>query len=235
MSDTNVPRHVGIIMDGNGRWAKKRGLPRLAGHAQGARVFGEIARHAAKKHVEYLTVYAFSTENWSRPRDEIDGIMDILRDFLKDAEKYQEDNMRLRVIGNMTALDSDIRERIYYLEDNSKDNDGLNLNIALNYGGRDELLCAAKAFAKRYAAGDIPDMDKLDESGFAKYLYTAGMPDADLVIRTSGEKRISNFLLWQSAYAEYIFTDVLWPDFKPKHFDDALKEYANRTRRHGGV
>lgn len=237
MSDktASIPRHVGIIMDGNGRWAKKRGLPRLAGHKQGANVFRDIARYVGKTQVEYLTVYAFSTENWKRPRTEVDGIMNLLRIFLRDSDKYREDNMRLRVIGSVSELDEDIRGDILRLQDDSRSNMGLNLSIALNYGGRSEILHAAKSLAELYAAGGVKELDKLDEAGFSKYLYTSGMPDADLIIRTGGELRTSNFLLWQSAYAEYVFTDVLWPDFKPAHFEAALKDYAGRARRHGGI
>lgn len=233
MGNEKFPVHVGIIMDGNGRWAKKRGLPRLAGHNAGAKTFGDIARHAAKTPVRYLTVYAFSTENWKRPREEVDGIMDLLRDFLKDAEKYRDDNMRFRVVGDIKGLDADLRERINHLQRESRDMDGLNLSIALNYGGRDEILHAVRSVAELYAAGGV-DLDKLGEAEFSRYLYTAGLPDVDLVIRTSGEMRTSNFLLWQSAYAEYIFTDVLWPDFRPRHFDAALEEYSKRSRRYGG-
>ena len=229
-----MPRHVGIIMDGNGRWAKKRGLPRLGGHSKGAAVFGEIARHAAKTPVEYLTVYAFSTENWKRPKEEVTGIMDLLRHFLDDAEKYRGDNIRVRILGDKTALADDLREKIARLEAESAGNTALNLNIALNYGGRDEILRAVRAVAETYKYGGL-DIDKLDADLFSRYLYTAGMPDVDLIIRTSGERRTSNFLPWQSVYAEYVFVDVLWPDFKPKHFDEALRDFARRTRRLGGV
>ncbi len=235
MSDANIPRHVGIIMDGNGRWAKKRGLPRLAGHSQGAKVFGDIARHAAKTGVKYLTVYAFSTENWKRPADEVSGIMDILRNFLKDTNKYRRENMRIRVIGDVSALEQDIRQSIDLLEADSRQNTGLNLSIALNYGGRDEILHATKTIAQKFAHGEIKSLDSIDEAEFSRYLYTSDLPDTDLIIRSSGEIRISNFMLWQSAYAEYVFTDVLWPDFNAKHFNAALTEYAKRTRRLGGI
>ena len=230
MDKMNFPRHVGIIMDGNGRWAKKRGLPRLSGHKRGASVFGKIARHAVTTPVEYLTVYAFSTENWKRPKDEVAGIMDLLRGFLKDSAKYKDDNIRVKVIGDTTALDGDIRRMIADLEEVSKNKDGLVLNIAVNYGGRDEILRAVKAFA---SGPNKPG--SLTEAAFGEYLYTKGVPDADLIIRTSGEMRISNFLLWQAAYAEYIFTDVLWPDFTIRHFDDALMEYSKRNRRLGNI
>lgn len=235
MDKTGLPAHVGIIMDGNGRWAKKHGLPRIAGHQKGADVFGSIARHAAKTGVGCLTVYAFSTENWKRPPEEITGIMNILRGFLKDTGKYKKDNMRVRVIGDKTALDADIRDMIASLERDSRDNTGMRLTVAVNYGGRAELLHAAKSMAELFAAGAIKDLNGLDESDFSRYLYTDGLPDADLIIRTSGELRISNFMLWQSAYAEYVFSDVLWPDFKPAHFDAALAEFAGRARRLGGA
>lgn len=229
-----APRHVGVIMDGNGRWAKKRGMPRLAGHSKGASVFGEIARYAAKTPVEYLTAYAFSTENWKRPKEEVAGIMDLLRRFLDDAEKYRGENIRVRILGDKTALAADLQEKIARLEGESAGNTALNLNIALNYGGRDEILRAVRAVAEACKHGAL-DTEKLDEGTFSRYLYSAGMPDVDLIIRTSGEHRTSNFLPWQSVYAEYIFMEVLWPDFKPKHFDEALREFAKRTRRLGGV
>lgn len=234
MNEANIPAHVGIIMDGNGRWAKKHGLPRIAGHQRGADAFGKIARYASKTGVKYLTVYAFSTENWKRPPEEVKGIMNILRSFLRDTDKYKSDNMCIRVIGDETALDADIREMISDLQNNSENNTGLNLTIALNYGGRDEILHAAKGIAEFIAAGGA-DVKELTESDFSRFLYTRDLPDTDLIIRTSGEMRISNFLLWQSAYAEYVFTKVLWPDFKPEHFDAALTEYQKRIRRMGGV
>lgn len=239
MADTKtgntLPAHVGIIMDGNGRWAKKRGLPRNLGHQQGAEVFGKISRHAAAKGIRYLTVYAFSTENWSRPPAEISGIMNLLRSYLKNSEQYSRENMRMRVLGDSAALDADIRAQIAELEQRSAHNTGMALNIALNYGSRDEILRAARSLARDYHAGRIPDLDVVDEAMFSSRLYTAGQPEVDLVIRTSGELRTSNFLLWQSAYAEYVFTEVLWPDYRPKHFDDALAQYAARIRRMGGV
>lgn len=234
MGEVHFPQHVGIIMDGNGRWAKKRGLPRIAGHKQGASVFGRIARHAAKTPVKYLTVYAFSTENWKRPKEEVAGIMELLREFLKDSDKYKKDNIRVRVIGDIAVLDGDIRRMIANLEEASKEKDGLVLNIAVNYGGRGDILQAARAFAADSMAGFLK-AEQLDEALFSKYLYTKGMPDADLIIRTSGEMRVSNFLLWQAAYAEYIFSDVLWPDFTARHFDDALIEFSSRNRRLGNI
>lgn len=235
MQEKSVPTHVGIIMDGNGRWAKRRGIPRIMGHKRGAKVFGEIVKHVSKTPIRFLTAYAFSTENWKRPPEEVAAIMDLLRTYLGDVENYRDENIRITVIGDVSALDADIRERITYIQNNSRDNTGLTVNIALNYGGRAEILNAAGGIAKLYAAGGIPDIDALDERLFERCLYTAGQPDVDLVIRTSGEKRISNFLLWQSAYAEYIFTEVLWPDFTPEQFDGALREYAGRARRMGNI
>ena len=230
MNKENFPRHVGIIMDGNGRWAKKRGLPRLSGHKQGASVFGKIARHAVNTPVSHLTAYAFSTENWKRPAGEVAGIMDLLRGFLRDTEKHKDDNIRVRVIGDVSALDLDIRRMIADLEEKSREKDGLVLSIAVNYGGRSEIIRAAKAYAN-----DPLKPFSLDEAKFGEYLYTKGIPDVDLIIRTSGEMRISNFLLWQAAYAEYIFLDVLWPDFTPLHFDNAILEYSKRNRRLGSI
>ena len=230
-----LPRHVGIIMDGNGRWAVKRGLPRRMGHQKGSDAFVKIARHAAKCGVEYLSVYAFSTENWLRPPEEVDAIMNLLRQFLGDYKKYRKDNMRMNILGNPAPLAPDIRELIDRIHTESRDNTGMTLNIAINYGGRDEILHAAKLLLQRYKNGEISDIDSIGEKDFEAGLYTAGMPDIDLVIRTSGELRISNFLLWQSAYAEYFFPDVLFPDFSPADFDKALEEYASRSRRMGGI
>lgn len=234
-SEQNLPVHVGIIMDGNGRWAKKRGLPRNVGHKQGADVFGKIARHAAKRGIRHLTVYAFSTENWRRPPEEVAGIMSLLRNYLSDVEKYTRDNMCMRILGERDALDADIREQMTDIERRSRDNTGMVLNIAFNYGGRDEILRAAKELARRYLKGEVPHLEDVDEKAFGELLYTAGQPDTDLIIRTSGEYRTSNFLPWQGAYAEYVFSDALWPDFTPKLFDQALVQYAERTRRMGGV
>lgn len=231
----NLPVHVGIIMDGNGRWAKGRGLPRNIGHKTGADAFGKIARHAAKRGVRYLTVYAFSTENWKRPPEEVAGIMSLLRSYLKDTDRYSKDNMRTLILGDKSALDADIQEMIADIERRSAANTGMTLNIALNYGGRGEILRAAKALARQYVVGDIRDLNRVDEEAFGRLMYTGDQPDVDLIIRTSGESRLSNFLLWQCAYAEFVFTDVLWPDFSPGHFDAALAQYGERSRRMGGV
>ncbi len=224
------PTHIAIIMDGNGRWAKKRGLPRSAGHVAGAKTFKDIAKYCNKIGIEYLTVYAFSTENWKRPKEEVEGIMNLLREYLKDAENFKGENIRLRFIGDVEPLADDIKELIEKNEKMSEDATGLNLNIAINYGGRDEITNAVK----KIIAEGIPK-EEITEDVISQHLYTAGMPDPDFIIRPSGEYRLSNYLIWQSAYAEYWFSDVLWPDFSPKHLDKAIEEYNHRNRRFGGV
>lgn len=231
---TGFPRHVGIIMDGNGRWAKQRGLTRNMGHSQGAKTFGEIVRHANKIGLGYLTVYAFSTENWKRSEEEVQGIMSLLRSYLKDVNRYRKENIRVRVLGDSAPLSPDLRDMISKLEKDSSGNTGLGLNIAINYGGQDELVRAARLVAEAVRAGALA-LEEIDRETLAQRLYTAGQPDVDLIIRTSGEYRISNFMLWQSAYAEYVFSDVLWPDFGPDEFDAALREFATRSRRMGGA
>ena len=229
-----LPAHVGIIMDGNGRWAKARGLPRVQGHKKGADAFGKIVRHARDLGIPYLTLYTFSTENWNRPPEEVRGIMNLLRGYLKNADNYRKENVRTRILGELSALDDDLRELIEKVEKNSAANDGINLNIALSYGGRGEIVHAARAVAQRILRGEIA-LQQIDEALLAREMYTSGQPDADLIIRTGGERRMSNFLLWQGAYAELVFSDVLWPDFNPRDFDAALAEYAARTRKMGGV
>ena len=225
-----LPRHIAIIMDGNGRWAKKRSMPRSAGHVAGAKTFKNIARYCNKIGLEYLTVYAFSTENWKRPKDEVESIMNLLRDYLKDAENFKSDNIRVKFIGNLEPLADDIKELIKKDEDGSKDATGLKLNIAINYGGRDEITNAVKQIVKSgISAEDITEQTISDN------LFTANMPDPDFIIRPSGEYRLSNYLIWQSAYAEYWFSDVLWPDFKPKHLEKAIDDFNHRNRRFGGV
>ena len=231
---SNLPRHVGIIMDGNGRWAQKRGLPRNLGHKAGAENLQRIIPHAEKRGISYLTFYVFSTENWRRSAEEVNGLMDLFRGFLAQQSRYQKTNLQLRVLGDMTPMPADIRAQVEKLVADNAGNTGMTVNFAFNYGGQAEILHAAKALLRRQKAGDLPDIDALTEEDFAQGLYTAGMPDADLIIRTSGELRTSNFLLWQGAYAEYLFPTVLWPDFSPQDFDDALAEYAGRSRRHGG-
>lgn len=229
-SERKLPEHIAIIMDGNGRWAKKRGLPRSAGHVAGAKTFKTIARYCNKIGLKYLTVYAFSTENWKRPKEEIDGIMNLLRDYLKDAENFKQENIRVRFIGDRTPLADDIKELMKKDEEGSENATGLNLNIAINYGGRDELVHAIRSIINEGI-----DAKDITEQTVADRLYTAGMPDPDFIIRPSGEYRTSNYLLWQSAYAEYWISDVLWPDFTPKQLEKAIEAYNRRNRRFGGV
>ena len=230
----NLPQHIGIIMDGNGRWAKKHHLPRSAGHAAGSKNFKDIARFANKIGLKYLTVYAFSTENWKRPQDEVDNIMNILRDYLKDAKNFKDENIKVKFLGNLEQLDDDIIELIRDAEENSAEATGLHLNIALNYGGRDEIVHAVRNIANSVKAGEL-DINSIDEQTISNNLYTAGQPDPDFIIRPSGEFRISNFLIWQSSYSEFWYSNVLWPEFKPKHLIQAIEDYNKRNRRFGGV
>ncbi|MEE0883701.1 MAG: isoprenyl transferase [Faecalimonas sp.] len=231
----NVPQHIAIILDGNGRWAKKKGMPRSYGHTQGSKNVERICEDAYKMGVKYLTVYAFSTENWKRPKDEVDTLMNLLRNYMKTCLKTAEKNrMRVRVIGDKTALAEDIQKRIAELEEATKDNDGLCFQIALNYGSRDEMLRAMKKMAADCVDGKV-ELERVDESLFETYLDTHDIPDPDLMIRTSGEQRLSNYLLWQLAYSEFYFTDVLWPDFTKEDLAKAIEYYNCRDRRFGGV
>lgn len=227
-----VPEHIGIIMDGNGRWAKKRGLPRSAGHAAGAKNFKTIARYCNKIGVKYLTVYVFSTENWKRPREEVDNIMKLLKDYLADVDAYKSENIGLNFIGDRTALSDEINALIDHAEETSKTATGLLVNMALNYGGRDELVHAAKKIAERVQNGELKP-DDITEDTVSGCLYTAGQPDPELIIRPSGELRLSNFLIWQSAYSEFWFSNVLWPDFSAKDLDAAIDGFGKRNRRFG--
>lgn len=228
------PRHIAIIMDGNGRWAKKRGLPRTAGHSAGAEAFRRIANYCRTLGVQYLTVYAFSTENWKRSEEEIGGIMRLLGKYLTEALADMEKNrVRFRFFGDLTRLSPKLQQLCLDAQNQSKDYD-VQVNFCLNYGGRDEIVKAAAAFAKDVKAG-IHKPEDLTEDMLSKYLYSADVPDPELVIRPSGEQRISNFLLWQSAYSEFVFMDVLWPDFSPEDLDQAIAEYHRRNRRFGGV
>ena len=229
-----LPVHIGIIMDGNGRWAKKRGLPRFAGHKAGADTFKKIARYCNQIGIKYLTVYAFSTENWKRPQKEVEAIIDLLRDYLRDAENYKKENIRVRFIGDVSVFDEEIRTKIAESQSESKDFTGLNLNIAINYGGKDEIVHAARLLTEEAVQGRLRP-DEIDEAAVEARLYTNGQPNVDLVIRPSGEYRLSNFMVWQSAYAEFVFMNVLWPDFTEKHLNEALWKYANRNRRFGGL
>ncbi len=230
-----LPRHLGIIMDGNGRWAKKRGLPRSAGHTVGAANFKTITRYCASIGIEYLTVYAFSTENWKRPAEEVSALMKLFRQYLEEALRdFLDENIKVRFIGDTTAFPEELQKLIRETEEVSKNRTGMVLNIAMNYGGRDEIARAARLLAEKVQRGEMRPED-IDEDAISGQLYTAGQPDPDLIIRPSGEQRISNFLLWQSAYAEYIIRDILWPDFKPQDLEEALDEFSRRQRRFGGV
>lgn len=230
-----IPTNLGIIMDGNGRWAKKRGLPRTAGHVTGAQVFRKIAKYCEKCGVRYLTVYAFSTENWRRPKDEVESIMNLLRQYLKESlADFQQENIVVRFIGNREELAQDIRDLIEEAEESTADKTGMTLNIALNYGGQQEILHATRALAQQVADG-LLDPNDINEKMLQDALYTGEQPPVDLILRPSGEYRLSNFLIWQSAYAEFVFMDVLWPDFKEQDLDWAFEEYARRDRRFGGV
>ena len=235
ISQIQLPEHIGIIMDGNGRWAKKRGLPRSAGHTVGAQTFRKIARYCSNIGIKYLTVYAFSTENWRRPKEEIDALMKLFKDYLNEAlEDFRDDDIVVRFIGDRSAFSGELLELMNENEALSASRDGMVLNIAMNYGGRDELVYAFKGMARDIAEGRLTERD-ISEKLISDYLYTKGEPDPDLIIRPSGEHRTSNFLLWQSAYSEYVIMDILWPDFKEKDLDAALIEYARRSRRFGGV
>ena len=228
------PRHIAIILDGNGRWAMRRGLPRTAGHAVGSENFRKIATYCKNIGVEYLTVYAFSTENWNRPADEVKTIMRLLKKYLNEAiDTMERDHIRMKVLGNVEGLPAELRELVKKTDEISARYDGFQANICLNYGGRDEILHAARRYARDYAEGRA-DAD-LTEEDFSGYLYSADIPDPDLLIRPGGEQRISNFLLWQCAYAEFYFTDVLWPDFTPEELDKAIAVFNSRDRRYGGV
>ena len=230
-----LPRHIGIIMDGNGCWAKRRSLPRSAGHRQGARTFRTISRYCRDIGIEYLTVYAFSTENWKRPQEEIDAIMNLLRDYLNELERHSdEDEGVLRFIGDTAPLAEDLRLRIDEVQARTAGRPGITVNIALNYGGRAEIVRAVQRAAELAVSGEISP-DAVDEALVNSLLYTAGQPPVDLIIRPSGEQRLSNFMLWQGAYAELVFMDVLWPDFAPADLDRALEEYQRRSRRFGGI
>ena len=230
-----LPRHIGIIMDGNGRWAKKRGLPRSAGHKAGAESLKKIITEANNLGVEYITVYAFSTENWKRPKEEVDYLMGLLMDYLINAEKtLAGENVVIRAIGSRKELSEEMQRQIIKTEEFTKNNTGIVMNIALNYGGREEILHAVKDISRAVKAGEI-SADDISERNISDALYTGGQPDVDLLIRTSGEMRLSNFMLWQVSYAEMWFTDKLWPDFKPADLRKAIYDFQNRGRRFGGV
>ena len=238
LENISLPEHIGVIMDGNGRWAKQRGLERSAGHKAGADVFRKICDYAAEIGIKYITFYAFSTENWKRPAGEVSAIMDLFRDYLFEAQEREEENiakcMKIRYIGDRTALPEDIVRLIEQLENQSADKTTITVNLAVNYGGRDEILNAVKHLAKKVEAGELKAED-ITLNDIDGNLYTAGQPDPDLIIRPSGEYRLSNFLIWQAAYSEFWFSDILWPDFTSDDLDKAILEYSKRNRRFGGV
>lgn len=230
-----LPQHVGVIMDGNGRWAKKRGLPRSAGHKAGADALKKIITEANNLGVKYITVYAFSTENWKRPKEEVDYLMSLLLDYLRNAEKtLAGENVVIRAIGSRKELSQEIREQIVKTEEFTKNNTGIVMNIALNYGAREEITNAVKEICTEVKNGTT-DISKITDKVVDNHLYTKGQPEVDLLIRTSGEQRLSNFMLWQVSYAEMWFTDKLWPDFKPSDLRQAIIDFQNRGRRFGGV
>lgn len=230
-----IPKHVAIILDGNGRWAKTKGMPRNYGHMQGSKNVEVICETAYKIGIQYLTVYAFSTENWNRPKDEVDALMKLLRNYMKTCLKTAEkNNMCVRVLGDLRGLEEDIRKRILELQEATKNNTGLHFQIAINYGSRDEILRAVKKMMEDTKAGMIRP-ENLDEALFEQYLDTKDIPDPDLLIRTSGEQRLSNFLMWQLAYTEFYFTEVHWPDFSKKELEKAIEQYNSRERRFGKV
>ena len=231
----NIPNHVAIILDGNGRWAKAKGMPRKYGHIQGAKTVEDICEVAYNMGIQYLTVYAFSTENWNRPQDEVDALMKLLRNYMKNClKRASKNNMCVRVIGEKSRLDDDIRESIEELENATKDNTGLHFTIAINYGGRDELVRATRKIAEKVANGEVKP-EEITESMVNNHLDTAGYPDPDLMIRTCDELRISNFLLWQLAYTELYVTPVAWPDFSKEELEKAVEAYNRRDRRYGLV
>lgn len=232
---SRLPEHIGVIMDGNGRWAKKRGLPRSAGHSAGADALKKIVTEANKLGIKYITVYAFSTENWKRPKEEVDYLMSLLLDYLRNAEKtLAGEDVVIRAIGSRKELSQEIRDQIVKTEEFTKNNKGIVMNIALNYGGREEITNAVKNICKEVQEGKIK-IEDINDKMFSQYLYTENQPDVDLLIRTSGEQRLSNFMLWQVSYAEMWFTHKLWPDFKPADLHRAIIDFQNRGRRFGGV
>jgi undecaprenyl diphosphate synthase len=234
-NEIKVPKHVAIILDGNGRWAKKKKMPRTYGHTQGSKNVEKICELAYKMGIEYLTVYAFSTENWKRPKEEVDSLMKLLQNYLdKSIKTSAKNNICVRIIGDKSGLSEDIRKSIAGLEEASKNNSGLKLQVAINYGGRDEIIRAVKAIANDVKMNKI-DIDNIDELTFSSYLDTKDIPDPDLLIRTSGEMRLSNFLLWEAAYTEFYSTDVLWPDFDEKELKKAVEYYSGRTRKFGAI
>lgn len=234
-NELSIPNHVAIILDGNGRWAKKRMMPRNYGHTQGSKNVEKICEEAYKMGIQYLTVYAFSTENWRRPKEEVDALMKLLKTYLETSIKTSsKNNMCVRVIGDTSILNEEFKKSINDLEESSKNNTGLKFQVAINYGGRDEIIRAVKAIA-RDVKENKTEIDHIDEKTIENYLDTKDIPEPDLLIRTSGEQRLSNFLLWQTAYTEFYFTDVLWPDFNKKELKKAIEYYSSRTRKFGAI
>lgn len=235
LSDINIPKHVAIILDGNGRWAKKNRMPRNFGHSEGSKNVKKICKEAYNLGIEYITIFAFSTENWKRPKDEVNELMKLLKDYLKQSIKEsKKNNMRVRIIGDISVLSKEMQESIVKLEEASRDNTGLNLQVAINYGSRDEMIRSIEKLAADLKKDKV-SVDHINEEMFSDYLDTAGIPDPDLLIRTSGEQRLSNFLLWQLAYTEFYFTDVYWPDFNKKELLKAIEYYNSRDRRFGAL
>ena len=233
-NNITIPKHIGIIMDGNGRWAKKRLLPRNMGHKKGAEVFKDITKYCNQLGLEAVTFYAFSTENWKRPQEEIDGLMKLFKQYLIDAFDYEKENNRVIFLGDKSAFNDELKELMIEIETKTADRTGMILNLALNYGSRSEIVNACRQIAQKVKDGDM-SVDDISEENFSDYLYTKNQPDPDFILRPSGEKRISNFLLWQCAYSEFIYMDVLWPDFTRKDLDAAIEEFNRRNRRFGGV
>ncbi|MBQ3935872.1 MAG: isoprenyl transferase [Ruminococcus sp.] len=234
LENAKIPVHVGVIMDGNGRWAKKRGLPRKVGHRQGAQNFRAITRHAKEVGVKYITFYAFSTENWKRPKDEVDALMNLFEKYLDELDDFLKEHVRIRFIGDRSKLSESLQQKMLDSERKSKDYDIMTLLLAINYGGRDEICHSCKTLAQQVKEGKLePEditMDMIEQN-----LYTGDVPPVDLVIRPSGEQRLSNFMIWQCAYAEFYYSDILWPDFNNDEFDKAILAYSDRNRRFGGV
>lgn len=229
-----MPQHIAFIMDGNGRWAKKRGMPRTFGHTEGARNFRRIMRYCKDIGVKCISFYAFSTENWKRPENEVNALMNIFRTYLDDVRNYIKEEVKMVFLGDKSKLPQDIQQKMYALEEDSKHFDKMTVLLAINYGGRDEITHATRLIAEKVRNGEL-NPEEITEDTVSSNLYTAGYPDVDLLIRPSGEMRISNFLIWQSAYAEFYFADILWPDFSTKELDKAIIEFAHRNRRFGGV
>ena len=233
-NNITIPKHIGIIMDGNGRWAKKRMLPRNMGHKKGAEVFQDITRYCNQLGLEAVTFYAFSTENWKRPQEEIDGLMKLFKQYLIDAFDYEKENNKVVFLGDKSAFSQELRDLMIEIEEKTADRTGMILNLALNYGSRDEIVNACRQLAQKVKDGDM-SVEDITEQSFSDHLYTRNQTDPDFILRPSGEKRISNFLLWQCAYSEFVYMDVLWPDFTRKDLDEAILEFNKRNRRFGGV